>query len=377
MGEESPFLARETMIVRTAMPRSDAGEALEARIGPPAFARLLARPRAQPGFFMLAAGQAGPRGHALLAHERRGLGALSLDVAALTLAADEPAAIEPLLAAAVTAAAEADLPFLTVRGAPAELAAFGLAPCALSSVTSLPSPAGPAAGLRPATADDAEDLAALADATLAGLPRAPRRAPPEWRWLLDAPEGWLVLEDRRGRAAAYALLAGDTVVEAAAADAGAARGLVSALAARGARALALSLAHGVSRAALLLGGTATTRAPVSGTPAELWGVVDLAAALGALGGEQERRLARSRYAGWEGAVRLEGAAGAATLRCTGGRVWVEEAPGPVDVMVGGLGLTAAAQLTLGYRQAADLRATAELRCADVDLGLLDVLFPAL
>lgn len=377
MGEESPFLAQQTMKVRTAEPGSEAAAALEARLGAAALARLLTQPRRRPTFALVATGANGPRGHALIAHERYGLGATSLDVGVLTLAADEPAAVEPLLAGAVAAAAEAELAFLTLRGAPQEFAAYGLAPCALVSEVRLPPDLDAAPALRPTTPSDEDDLAALANATLAGLPLAPRRAPPDWRWLLDAPARWLVLEDRRGRATAYARLAGDTVTEAAAADGGTARDLATALAAHGARTLALPLAHGIARAALLMGGTATVGAPSADAPAELWGVVDLVAALDALSDELARRAAHSRYAGWEGVVRLEGAAGSATLRCTGERVLVEEAAGPVDVMVGGLGLAAAAQLTLGYRQAADLRATGELRCADVDLGLLDALFPAL
>jgi len=56
-------------------------------------------------------------------------------------------------------------------------------------------------------------------------------------------------------------------------------------------------------------------------------------------------------------------------------VTVAAGAGPADLLVGGLGLAAAAQLLLGYRAAADLRATGELRCADVDLGLIDALFP--
>jgi len=104
-------------------------------------------------------------------------------------------------------------------------------------------------------------------------------------------------------------------------------------------------------------------------------VVDLLAALEQLAPALTRRLAYSRYAGWSGVVRLEGEAGEATLHCQTDRVKAEVAGGPTAVLISGLGLSAAAQLLLGYRAAADLRATGELRCADVDLGLLNVLFP--
>lgn len=377
MGEEYPFLARETIRVRTPAQHTGVEAALAARLGAPQWARLATRPRAQPSFALLAEAGGRPCGHALIGHERRRLGASTLDVAELALAADVPEAEAPLLAAAVAAAAGASLPLLTLRGAPAALGAYGLAPCALAWEVRLPAAGGGGRGLRPAAPADAEDLGALAAAAWAGLPLAPQRAPPDWRWLLDAPEGWLLLEDSRGRPAAYARLVGARVVEAAAADAGAARELVVALAERGAAALALPLASGVARAAALMGGAAAAGAPRADDPAELWGLVELAPALEALAAELAGRLERSRYAGWAGAVRLEGAAGAATLRCGGGRVAVEAGAGPVDVMVGALGLAGAAQLLLGYRQPADLRATGELRCADVDLGLLDVLFPAL
>lgn len=42
-----------------------------------------------------------------------------------------------------------------------------------------------------------------------------------------------------------------------------------------------------------------------------------------------------------------------------------------ELRVDRIGLGAAVQLLLGYRAAADLRATSELRCADVALGLVD------
>jgi hypothetical protein len=374
MGEEYPFLTPQTTIVRTPEHQPRDEHALAEWFAPAALERHRARPRGRPAFTLLAEAAGSAVGACLLAHERRALGAAALDVAALELRSARAELLEPLLAAAASAAADAGLPFLTLRGAPAAYAAFGLAPCALRSAVALPPL--PPAPLRHVSAADAEDLAALA-AALPGLPLAPLRAPPDWRWLLAAPQGWLALDDGRGRLVAYGRLVGGTVVEAAAADAGAARTLLGGLAGHGARTLALPPAHPVARAALLLGGAGRLDTPPADGDAELWGVVDLPAALEALAPELARRLAGSRYAGWSGAVRLQGDAGAATIRCAAGAVEASGAPGPVDVIVGGLGLAGAAQLILGYRQAADLRATGELRCADVDLGLVDVLFPPL
>jgi hypothetical protein len=373
MGEESSSAIR----IVAPEPGSAEGTILAERIGALALGRHRARPRTQQGFTLLGLADDGARGHALLAHQRRGLGATTIDVAVLELAADTPELTEALLEGAVMAASAAELPFLAAVGRPSALGPYGLAPCALVSRARLPRQLASAPMLRQVTADDAEDVAALADVATAGLPLGARRAPPDWRWLLAAPAGWVGLEDGRGRLVAYARLAGEAVVEAGAADAGAARTLVAGLAARSAEALALPALHPVTRAALLLGGALEVRALAGEEAGELWGVVDLVQALTALTPELTSRMAASRYKGWSGSVRLEGPAGAATLRSDGARVSVHDGAGPVDVMVGGLGLAAAAQLLLGYRAPADLRATGELRCADVDLGLLDALLPTL
>ncbi len=376
MGEEYPFPARITTRVRSAERADGAEPALAARLGAAALARQLRRPRAQPAFTLLAEQPGGTLvGHALLAHERRRIGAATLEVGLLEVEASVDS-VALLVGAAVAAAADAGLPLLALRGAPASYAALGLAPCALSSELRLPAPGMSAPQLRMASAADAADLAALADAGAAALPLAPARVAPDWRWLLEAPEAWLLLEDARGRAVAYASLdAQGRVAEAAAADAGGARQLVYALAAHGVQLLALQPGHAVARAALLLGGTMRLWAPRPAEPTWLWGVVDLALALAGLRDELARRLGGSRYAGWSGTLRLEGEAGLVRLRCAGGAVTVAAGAGPADLLVGGLGLAAAAQLLLGYRAAADLRATGELRCADVDFGLIDALFP--
>jgi len=49
---------------------------------------------------------------------------------------------------------------------------------------------------------------------------------------------------------------------------------------------------------------------------------------------------------------------------------------PADVRLRNVTLPALAQLCLGYRPAADLRATGGLACDDSALGLIDALFPA-
>jgi hypothetical protein len=66
-----------------------------------------------------------------------------------------------------------------------------------------------------------------------------------------------------------------------------------------------------------------------------------------------------------------------TLAFAEGRATVIDGSRPADLRLRQITLPALAQLCLGYRVAADLRATGGLACDDSALGLLDVLFPAL
>lgn len=373
----------------------EARAALEALGGAGAVERQLERPRARPGYALLARDGTATAGYALLAHTRYRLGAATIETLELTaLAAGGAAAREALLGAALSAAVAAGLPFLSLRRAPAAFAGYGLAPCAYLAHLTLPRlPASPQAeaqagigGLRPAAADDLDDLAALHSAAYAALPLSPLRAAPDWRWLLGSGAQLLIQEDKRGRVVGYAQLgqgAGSLVVrEAAAADGGAARALLQALtqqaeAAGSSLALELSPGHSVARAALQLGAELVLRAPGPNQTARLWGVVDLAATLDALQPELEARLAGSRYAGWSGRVAIEAASGLAALAWESGRASLARPDLPPDVAIRRASLGGLAQLLLGYRDTGDLRATGELAAVDVDLGLLDALFPAL
>jgi hypothetical protein len=119
----------------------------------------------------------------------------------------------------------------------------------------------------------------------------------------------------------------------------------------------------------------TASKPTDRTP--LAGVVDLPLLLEALAPELERRLARSRYAGWSGNLRMEIETERITLAFAEGRATVIDGSRPADLRLRQITLPALAQLGLGYRVAADLRATGGLACDDSALGLLDALFPAL
>jgi hypothetical protein len=190
---------------------------------------------------------------------------------------------------------------------------------------------------------------------------------------------------------AYAALSGQPaedqaavlgVQEAAAADAGAARGLCEALLghskALGCEQIQMRLSpwHLVAQAALQLGSQVSLSAASPSNRAPLAGVVDLPLLLEALVPEFDRRLARSRYAGWSGNLRIEIETERITLAFAEGRATVIDGSRPADLRLRQITLPALAQLCLGYRAAADLRATGGLACDDSALGLLDALFPA-
>jgi hypothetical protein len=244
--------------------------------------------------------------------------------------------------------------------------------------------------LRPALDTDLDDIAALYEACYSALPLTELRAAPDWRhWLAGDRAVW-ALDDSRRRLIAYAAMEGDAaegqpgaldVHEAAAADAGAARALCLALLGHAHRQgyrqmhMRLSPWHVVAQAALQLSGGIELSAPEPSDRTPLAGVVDLPLLLEALAPELERRLARSRYAGWSGNLRVELETERITLALAEGRVEVIDGSRPADLRLRQLTLPALAQLCLGYRAAADLRATGGLACDDSALGLLDALFP--
>ncbi len=339
------------------------------------------QPRGRPALTRLALRGEAIAGYALLAHRRLRVGIATVEAGAIDalVAPGLPTdAWEMLLGDCLGVLFEEGLPLALWSGAAAELATYGFAHYQLAATVELLAPPGPAGTLRPATADDAEALAALYAASYAPLALAEQRAAPDWRMLLSE-NRVLVLEDTQGRALGYAAPGRDGWAEAAAADGGAARALLGALGAHSGEVLrlALPMAHPVARAAVQLGGVATQRAPAPGDHTSLAGVADLAGLLGQLAPELEQRLARSRYAGWSGRLRLELASERVTLMVDAGRMSVADGTRPADVRLRRVELPALAQLCLGYRAAAELRATGGLVCDDAELGLIDVLFPAL
>jgi len=353
--------------------------------------RHLAQPRYRPALTRIAEQDGALAGFALIGHQRLRLGAALFEIGAIeALHVRNPAGadlFEALLGDCLGALMDQGLSIVTLHGSSAEFAPFGFAAYRFRSAVELGlGAAGASVALRAATADDLDDLAALYQANYQGLALTDERAAPDWRaWL--GQHVALALEDARGRVVAYAAFAADqigerlAIDEAAAADSGAARQLCAALIDRarteGRAGLLLKLApwHPVAQAALHMGGTARLQVPADTEPAALAGVVDLMGVLESLAPESERRLARSRYAGWSGNLRLELATERFTLAFDQGRATVIDGQRPADIRVRQIELPALAQLCMGFRTAADLRATGGLSCDDAALGLIDALFP--
>jgi hypothetical protein len=353
----------------------------------------LVQPRYRPAFTRIAERAGRIAGYALLGHERLRLGAATLEcgrIAALDPTQDDPGAFIALLGDCLRALAEEGLPLALLDGSPADYGAFGFAEYRFSSAVNcrpLDLPQG--APVRPVHDQDREDIAALYEASYGQLPLTQIRAAPDWRhWLAGERASW-ALEDARGRLIAYA--AGDShpaqqphaplaIHEAAAADAGAARSLCLALL-RQAREQAVQVQlhmspwHALAQAALQLQGQLTLTAPGPYGRLQLAGVVDLPLLLEALAPELERRLKHSRYAGWSGNLRLELETERIVVAFADGRASVIDGSRPADLRLRRMDLPALAQLCLGYRAVADLRATGGLDCDESALGLLDALFP--
>jgi hypothetical protein len=358
--------------------------------------RHLARPRYRPAFTRVAQRAGQLAGYALIGHERLALGAAVLEAGRIEALAslpdlDDQDIFQALLGDCLRIMVEEQLPLALVRGRSQTFEPFGFAPYQFAMAIDLGAqpPADPhQPALRPTTDADLEDLAALYESSYEHLPLAAIRTLPDWRfWLSGA---YQALEDHRGRLVAYAALELDQspntleVGEATAADAGAARALCAALQARAHAErrqvvrLKLSPWHVLGQAALHLGGAAAIRAaPAAGEQQALAGVVDLPLLLAALAPEFERRLARSRYAGWSGNLRVEIETERITLALAAGHATVIDGSRPADLRLRQVSLSGLVQLLLGYRAAADLRASGDLACDDSALGLLDALFPVL
>jgi predicted N-acetyltransferase YhbS len=380
----------------TAIARLRALAAAQGEMAARTLERHLARPRYRPAFTRVAQRAGELAGYALIGHERLRLGTATLEAGRIAVLAVSPeqrdgGVFEALLGDCLRVLVEEELPLALLHGSATEYGPFGFAEYGFISTAEF-SNAGQEQGgiLRSVSEDDLEDLAALYESCYGRLPLAAIRAAPDWRSWLGGDDDVRGLEDSRGRLVAYAMVRPSSeadvqpimgVAEAAAADAGAARSLCQALLGRAHAArcesvrLALSPWHPVARAALYLGGTIWLECPRPSNKMPLAGVAELPMLLEALVPEFERRLAGSRYDGWSGNLRVEIETERVTLALDAGRATVIDGSRPADLRLRQVALPALAQLLLGYRAAADLRATGGLACDDSALGLLDTLFP--
>jgi GNAT superfamily N-acetyltransferase len=361
------------------------------------FASHLAQARYRSAFTRAAFANNELIGYALIRHERRRLGVATLEVGWLDDIYVHPDwrgqdVFLALLGDYFGILVEHDFPFAMLHGPVKLYAPFGFAPYRFgAAMLSEARSSETSARLRPATTADREDLAALYAANYRDLPLTEVRAATDWRWRFAQGFRAEVLQDRQERVVAYAVVEQRLVrtklrvVEAAAADAGVARVLITALLAQahdqGLTHLYLALApeHRVSQAALQMGGIArVAAAPDQGNRyghADLASIVTLSGALGMLAPELERRLALSHYAGWSGVIQIEIETGRIILAFQDGRAEISSDPRLADLRLRKVNVPALAQLCLGYRAPADLRATGDLDCDDIALSLLDVLFP--
>jgi predicted N-acetyltransferase YhbS len=251
---------------------------------------------------------------------------------------------------------------------------------------------------RPLAEADLPDVGALYAASYGGLPGSEERTAGVWRWLWpELMEHALAIEDAGGRLAAYAYLepthvrSRRRVVEAAAADGGAASALLAALAdyveSSGPPTtdlpiyLALPLQHPVARAALLAGGEGRLVAPMSaGTRLagyeEQACLLDPVGTLRALAPALETRLATSTYAGWQGAIAIEGEGVTLALEAGPEGISAGRLRGPVARVLR-LPARFQAPLILGTYGARDLVDRAGVDIDEPLLGLLEALFPPL
>jgi hypothetical protein len=356
----------------------------------PTLERHLAQPRYRPALTRVAMRAGEVVGYALIDHHRLRLGAATLESGRLKaldtrLSQADPPLFAAILGDCLGVLVQEQLPLALLSGPAESYVPFGFAPYRYHMDVSLAlreGTPGTAPTLRPAAENDLEDLAALYDATYRTLPLSAVLTASDWRSRLAGGDRLLAIEDNQRRVVAYCSVEPEherlALPEAAAADAGAARALCRALQAlaqaQGRKILQMALSPWlpVAQAALHLGGEGRLSAT---NQTSLAGVVDLPMLLAALAPELEQRLAGSRYAGWSGNLRVEIATERITLALETGRVTIIDGSRPADLRLRNVALPALAQLLLGYRATADLRATGGLACDDSALGLLDALFP--
>ncbi|NOK72078.1 MAG: hypothetical protein GFH24_608290n376 [Chloroflexi bacterium AL-N5] len=361
------------------------------------------RPRYQPGFTCGLEQDGALIGYVLLRHVRWRFGAAILDVGmieALYLDTTHHSQhlLETLLYELFRVCYDNAFALVGLQGHHASFTPFGFAPYRFQVLTQIAVDERPELQsthrLQSYSTDRMDECAALYEANYRTSALTDLRVAADWRMWGDTTPHIHILEDAQGRTLAYAVQHQGMpsnelrIVEAAAADVGVASSLIDHLQryayANNATHIGLALPsyHPVIQAMLQCGGTShirtqTTRDNLTNGLVDLAGVIDLPMILSALQPDLERRLASSHYATWSGSIQFVLARQQITLTIANGHTVVEEGLAPAQIWVHIHSLETAAQLLLGYRTSADLRAHGTLQCTDTALGLLDILFPTI
>jgi hypothetical protein len=315
----------------------------------------------------------------LIRHTTHALGTVRLELADLTII---PAQVhtdlarwaEAILAEVLPILAEAEIGLLRIMAPPAEFSDFGMVPLGRECLTTPPDPRAARAAPPSMWEATSIDLAALLierrDPALRDDLNALGLDP------LSLPAGTIqIWRDQHGVIQAYTRQQRQALIEAGVLDAGVALTLLEQL--PPSCQLALPISHPLTRAALFSGWQCQLKAYPATAVAPLYGIVDVQQILIQLAPLLTQRLHASRYATWQGVIRFELAHSWLGVQITRGGVLAVPGNSAADIRLRRVTLTGLTELLLGQHPAALLRATGQLHCDDIALGLLDTLFPTL
>jgi hypothetical protein len=132
----------------------------------------------------------------------------------------------------------------------------------------------------------------------------------------------------------------------------------------------------VARAGIGLGGEMRIQQYPEDSACDLYSVLDLAGLLEQLLPFLQHNLEHSRYAGWNGMLQFEPPGEYVHLLFQDGTASVIREDSLLAIPLRRLSRTGLVQLLLGFRDAADLRATGEVIVDDTTLGLLAAILPS-
>jgi predicted N-acetyltransferase YhbS len=347
--------------------------ALAALAGDAAVQQLLAlrqHPRWQADYAQVALQDGQIHGCILIKHTRLRYGAALLDCGEVSFFPNSlpTEQLRALIEACKPVLHAAGIPLLRVHGTQHQYAALDFAPCAFETQLQLPNLSAAQHQLVLAEETDREDLAAVYEATYQAITLSEVYLRQDWHnlhkiWVLREPSGRLVGYLRQGTAGIH---------EAAAADSGAARDLLVACAAQFPSVPRISLppTHLVARAGLALGGQLQIRQYSPSQATMLYKLINVPGLLEQLLPQIDHNLAKSSYAGWNGMLQFEPPGEYVHILFQAGTASVISEDSLLAIPLRRMRWSGLVQLLLGFRDAADLRATNEVLVDDTALGLL-------